>query len=397
MRAGRRGISEIELASAGTARHDPVIKSGRGPRARPRPDCGGSPDAERPPRCCPGRPVSVGQDDAARSRCCSPAARRAAAAACATATRSAITRPRRAPARCRPRSTSPTRIFSAIPGRSSTAPARSSCSTRRSRRCWSPIPSSSSASPRSSAPSRSARCCDFLARHDIPHMLFINKLDAASARVRDVLAALQSVSERPLVLRQVPLRGGESEITGYVDLVSERAYRYRPGQASDLIPLPDGFWDQEGDTRTSLVEKLADFDDAAARTAARRRAAVEGGHLQAPDQGFSEEPDRAGVCRLGGAGLRRAPAVEGAAPRDAGAGRDRRAARHRAGRRTAGAGLQDLSPAAYRQAVAGAGLARLGGGRHRAERQCASPGSSSMLGGTAGEGAGRHIWARSSG
>ena len=93
-------------------------------------------------------------------------------------------------------------------------------------------------------------------------MLFINKLDTASARVRDVLAALQSVSERPLVLRQVPLRGGESEITGYVDLVSERAYRYRPGQASDLIPLPDGFWDQEGDTRTSLVEKLADFDDA---------------------------------------------------------------------------------------------------------------------------------------
>lgn len=101
----------------------------------------------------------------------------------------------------------------------------------------------------------------FLARHDIPHMLFINKLDAASARVRDVLAALQSLSERPLVLRQVPLRGGESEITGYVDLVSERAYRYRPGQASDLIPLPDGFWDQEGDTRTSLVERLADFDD----------------------------------------------------------------------------------------------------------------------------------------
>jgi elongation factor G len=60
----------------------------------------------------------------------------------------------------------------------------------------------------------------------------------------------------------VPLRGGESEITGYVDLVSERAYRYRPGQASDLIPLPDGFWDREGETRTGLVEKLADFDDA---------------------------------------------------------------------------------------------------------------------------------------
>jgi elongation factor G len=102
----------------------------------------------------------------------------------------------------------------------------------------------------------------FLNRHDIPHMLYINKLDAANARVRDVLAALQSVSDRPLVLRQVPLRGGEGEITGYVDLVSERAYRYRPGQPSDLVPLPQDFWDREGDTRTSLVEKLADFDDA---------------------------------------------------------------------------------------------------------------------------------------
>src|SRR3954469_15641835 len=55
----------------------------------------------------------------------------------------------------------------------------------------------------------------FLDRHDIPHMLFINKLDAASERVRDVLAALQAVSDRPLVLRQVPLRDKESEITGY--------------------------------------------------------------------------------------------------------------------------------------------------------------------------------------
>jgi elongation factor G len=101
----------------------------------------------------------------------------------------------------------------------------------------------------------------FLDQHQIPHMIFINKMDTASARVRDVLAALQSVSSRPLVLRQVPLRGSDGEITGYVDLVSERAYRYRPGQASDLISLPAGFWDQERPTRTSLIEKLADFDD----------------------------------------------------------------------------------------------------------------------------------------
>jgi elongation factor G len=101
----------------------------------------------------------------------------------------------------------------------------------------------------------------FLSRHNIPHVIFINKLDTASARVRDVLAALQSYSERPLVLRHVPLRDGESGVTGYVDLISERAYRYKPGEASDLIQLPADFWDAEADTRTNLVEKLADFDD----------------------------------------------------------------------------------------------------------------------------------------
>jgi elongation factor G len=102
----------------------------------------------------------------------------------------------------------------------------------------------------------------FLDRHKIPHMIFINKMDTANARVRDLLAALQSVSERPLVLRQVPLRRPDGDVTGYVDLVSERAYGYRPGQASDLIQVPDDFWEQERATRTALIEKLADFDDA---------------------------------------------------------------------------------------------------------------------------------------
>jgi len=101
----------------------------------------------------------------------------------------------------------------------------------------------------------------FLDDNSIPHMLFINKLDTASARVSEVLAALQSVSSRPLVLRQVPLPGPENSIAGYVDLVSERCYKYRPGQASDLIKLPDDVADEEKQSRAGLVEKLADFDD----------------------------------------------------------------------------------------------------------------------------------------
>jgi elongation factor G len=101
-------------------------------------------------------------------------------------------------------------------------------------------------------------------RH-IPHIIFVNKIDSAEARVRDMLAALQSVSERKLVLRQVPIRrptsdGGE-ETMGYVDLVSERAYRYKSSGASDLIEMPAELLPREADARRELLETLSEFDD----------------------------------------------------------------------------------------------------------------------------------------
>jgi len=101
----------------------------------------------------------------------------------------------------------------------------------------------------------------FLDDHSIPHMLFINKMDVANARVSEVLASLQSVSQKPLVMRQVPLPDPDGKTIGYVDLVSERAYKYKPGQASDLIKIPDDVLEEERVTRAGMVEKLADFDD----------------------------------------------------------------------------------------------------------------------------------------
>jgi len=94
----------------------------------------------------------------------------------------------------------------------------------------------------------------------VPHMIFVNKIDRATGRVRDLLDALQAVSEKPLVLRQVPIRDGE-QITGYVDLASERAYVYRDGAESDVIEIPEDIKEREGEARYEMLEKLADFDD----------------------------------------------------------------------------------------------------------------------------------------
>ncbi len=99
-----------------------------------------------------------------------------------------------------------------------------------------------------------------LAERGIPHLLFINRIDTLTGTVRDVLAAYQAVSPRPLALRQVPIRDGET-VTGYVDVVSERAYRYRKGQPSELITLPSQVEEREKEARGALLELLADHDD----------------------------------------------------------------------------------------------------------------------------------------
>ncbi len=100
-----------------------------------------------------------------------------------------------------------------------------------------------------------------LADQGVPHMLFVNKIETLEGSVSDTLSALQGFSRSPLVLRQVPIMQGEA-VSGYVDVVSERAYRYRKGQPSELIQIPSEMADDETDALNKLVEVLADRDDA---------------------------------------------------------------------------------------------------------------------------------------
>lgn len=100
----------------------------------------------------------------------------------------------------------------------------------------------------------------FLDSHGIPHIIFVNKMDTTEASVAETMDALQGLSDSPLVLREIPMRDGE-DVTGHVDLVSERAFRWQEGKPSELIEMPDTVKDREEAARTELLESLADFDD----------------------------------------------------------------------------------------------------------------------------------------
>ncbi|MFW9257277.1 elongation factor G [Nostoc sp. CALU 546] len=100
----------------------------------------------------------------------------------------------------------------------------------------------------------------FLDDWEIPHLVFVNKMDRANIHVLETLHALKAVSSRPLVAHQYPIMNGE-QLTGFIDMVSEQAYQYHPGAPADPIPFPESLKEEEHITRAEMLEALANFDD----------------------------------------------------------------------------------------------------------------------------------------
>ena len=100
----------------------------------------------------------------------------------------------------------------------------------------------------------------WLEANGIPHALFVNKIDQARGSIQDLLEALEPMSIAALVARQIPIREGE-QVTGYVDLTLERAFRYEAGKPAQRIELTNDLRQQEMAAREHLLEQLADHDD----------------------------------------------------------------------------------------------------------------------------------------
>ena len=96
----------------------------------------------------------------------------------------------------------------------------------------------------------------------VPRILFLNKIDhAPTARIRETLAMLQPASRTPLLLRQIPIwQNGIA--SGFIDLALERAFVYREHAPSEVVDVPAGEMPAEKEARYSMLERLADYDDA---------------------------------------------------------------------------------------------------------------------------------------
>jgi elongation factor G len=95
----------------------------------------------------------------------------------------------------------------------------------------------------------------------LPRLLFLNKIDKSQESPRDVLEWLQPASSKPLVLRQIPIMK-DGTVAGFVDLALERAHIYQELAESKIVDLPADLAELEKSERFSMLEKLADHDDA---------------------------------------------------------------------------------------------------------------------------------------
>jgi elongation factor G len=100
---------------------------------------------------------------------------------------------------------------------------------------------------------------------DLARLIFVNMLDRERADFFRALDSLKSAFGPHVVATEIPI-GSEHEISGLIDLVDMKAYRYEDGTPtrdnSTEIPIPDELVAQAEEYREKLMDEVAENSDA---------------------------------------------------------------------------------------------------------------------------------------
>jgi len=100
---------------------------------------------------------------------------------------------------------------------------------------------------------------------DLARLVFVNMLDRERADFFRTLESLKSAFGPHVVATEIPI-GSEHEISGLIDLVDMKAYRYEDGpptrENSTEIPIPDELLAQAEEYREKLMDEVAENSDA---------------------------------------------------------------------------------------------------------------------------------------
>ncbi len=99
-------------------------------------------------------------------------------------------------------------------------------------------------------------------KYSVPRIAFVNKMDKTGA---DFYMSLDSIHKRlspEAVAIQLPI-GAESEFTGVIDLVKQKAFTFEgsAGEKVVEIDVPADMVDKMAEYRETMIEKAAEYDD----------------------------------------------------------------------------------------------------------------------------------------
>ncbi len=96
----------------------------------------------------------------------------------------------------------------------------------------------------------------------IPHAIFINKIDTLQnlGAIQEAIAALRNMSEKRLVVRQLPIIEGPT-VTGIVDLALDKAFKFHAGHLDEAIAIPGDLADEVSLARQEMLDAIGDLDD----------------------------------------------------------------------------------------------------------------------------------------
>ncbi|WP_269621851.1 elongation factor G [Prochlorococcus marinus] len=100
-------------------------------------------------------------------------------------------------------------------------------------------------------------------RYSVPRMVFVNKMDRTGADFLKVYGQIKDRLKANAAPIQLPI-GSEGDLSGIIDLVSNKAYVYKNDLGTDIeeTTIPSDMADQAEEWRSKLMETVAETDEA---------------------------------------------------------------------------------------------------------------------------------------
>ena len=101
---------------------------------------------------------------------------------------------------------------------------------------------------------------DFCERFKVPRMIYVSGMDDANANYQQITSDLRDRFGIKIAPFQLPIKEG-AELKGFVDVIKQVAFTYKPDGKLDEIPIPDALKADAESVREGVMESVAETSE----------------------------------------------------------------------------------------------------------------------------------------